>query len=235
MNPALLQALMQLMGGQSGGQAGGMHPALARALASQGRDGDTMLAHINPQEAKLLHEEGGRGTVNPSTGLPEFADTSIGGGPAMGGAVDTGVDSGIMSSGAQPDAAPGGAAPAPAGAGGAGGSGFMQAIANALSSKAGQGLKDVASAAPAIMSGGVGLINPLGGLLSALASGQPENAIPGVGLGKGLSDLISMGLGPPTGTAAASQTPQAGTDTGAVPPAGAIDPLLQAAMLYARG
>lgn len=41
-------------------------------LASYGRDGDTMLAHINPEEAALLKSRGGSGTINPNTGLPEF-------------------------------------------------------------------------------------------------------------------------------------------------------------------
>ena len=41
-------------------------------LASYGRDGDTMLAHINPQEAALLKKSGGSGTINPDTGLPEY-------------------------------------------------------------------------------------------------------------------------------------------------------------------
>jgi hypothetical protein len=41
-------------------------------LASKGRYGDTMLAHINPEEAALLKSMGGAGTVNPQTGLPEF-------------------------------------------------------------------------------------------------------------------------------------------------------------------
>jgi len=41
-------------------------------LASKGRYGDTMLAHINPQEAGLLRAMGGAGTINPQTGLPEF-------------------------------------------------------------------------------------------------------------------------------------------------------------------
>jgi hypothetical protein len=43
------------------------------AFARAGRDGDTMLAHINPQEAGMLKRMGGRGTPNPATGLPEFA------------------------------------------------------------------------------------------------------------------------------------------------------------------
>ena len=41
-------------------------------LASKGRYGDTMLAHINPEEAALLKSMGGAGTINPQTGLPEF-------------------------------------------------------------------------------------------------------------------------------------------------------------------
>jgi hypothetical protein len=44
----------------------------AEALRQQGRGGDTMLAHINPQEAALLKRMGGSGTINPNTGLPEF-------------------------------------------------------------------------------------------------------------------------------------------------------------------
>jgi len=43
-------------------------------LASKGRYGDTMLAHINPQEAALLKARGGSGTINPKTGLREYFD-----------------------------------------------------------------------------------------------------------------------------------------------------------------
>jgi len=45
---------------------------LAKELQSKGRNGDTMLAHINPQEAGILKALGGAGTINPDTGLPEF-------------------------------------------------------------------------------------------------------------------------------------------------------------------
>lgn len=45
---------------------------IARAMASMGRQGDTMLAHITPQEAMMLKRMGGSGTINPYTGLPEF-------------------------------------------------------------------------------------------------------------------------------------------------------------------
>lgn len=44
----------------------------ARIVANQGRNGDTMLAHITPAEARLLRSRGGSGTINPETGLPEF-------------------------------------------------------------------------------------------------------------------------------------------------------------------
>ena len=45
---------------------------VASYLASQGRNGDSMLAHITPNEAELLQSRGGSGTINPTTGLPEF-------------------------------------------------------------------------------------------------------------------------------------------------------------------
>lgn len=41
-------------------------------IASLGRNGDTMLAHINPEEAAMLRRRGGSGSINPRTGLPEF-------------------------------------------------------------------------------------------------------------------------------------------------------------------
>ena len=49
-------------------------PTLAKALERKGRRGDTILAHINPQEAALLKARGGSGSTNPETGLLEFAD-----------------------------------------------------------------------------------------------------------------------------------------------------------------
>lgn len=44
----------------------------ARMVANQGRSGDTMLAHITKDEAKMLKKRGGVGTINPRTGLPEY-------------------------------------------------------------------------------------------------------------------------------------------------------------------
>jgi hypothetical protein len=44
----------------------------AEMIRRRGREGDTVLAHINPQEAGILQLLGGSGTINPYTGLPEF-------------------------------------------------------------------------------------------------------------------------------------------------------------------
>lgn len=45
---------------------------IAQAMQSMGRGQDTMLAHINPQEARVLQMMGGIGTINPRTGLREY-------------------------------------------------------------------------------------------------------------------------------------------------------------------
>jgi len=49
-------------------------PEMARKLAAAGRGKDSILAHINPKEAALLKNQGGRGEPNPETGIIEFAD-----------------------------------------------------------------------------------------------------------------------------------------------------------------
>jgi hypothetical protein len=46
--------------------------AAARKVQAAGRDGDTVLAHITPAEAALLKRNGGAGSTNPKTGLPEY-------------------------------------------------------------------------------------------------------------------------------------------------------------------
>lgn len=61
---------------EGGGQApqmfarGGL--AGMRTLARQGRMGDTMMAHISPEEAAMLKARGGAGTINPNTGYPQY-------------------------------------------------------------------------------------------------------------------------------------------------------------------
>lgn len=47
---------------------------LAEMLRRMGRGRDTVLAHITPREARKLKSEGGRGSINPNTGLPEFEE-----------------------------------------------------------------------------------------------------------------------------------------------------------------
>ena len=46
--------------------------SLARELPQYGRYNDDMVAHISSDEARLLKSLGGSGTINPTTGLPEF-------------------------------------------------------------------------------------------------------------------------------------------------------------------
>jgi hypothetical protein len=55
-----------------GGLADAARYGYAEELRQQGRNGDTILAHINPTEAKMLEAMGGSGTINPKTGLPEY-------------------------------------------------------------------------------------------------------------------------------------------------------------------
>lgn len=59
-------------GGKVKGQKGNPYPSLAEMIRQQGRNGDTVLAHINPIEAQILKSLGGSGRINPKTGIPEF-------------------------------------------------------------------------------------------------------------------------------------------------------------------
>ena len=65
--------------------------SLARELPQYGRYNDDMVAHISSDEARLLKSLGGSGTINPTTGLPEFGMFGIGGG---GGILGTGINKG---------------------------------------------------------------------------------------------------------------------------------------------
>jgi len=71
---------------------------LAEMLRRQGRGQDTILAHITPQEAALLKSRGGAGTMNPTTGLPEFEDGGfLGGYEDMAPAEQQGLDNQVFS------------------------------------------------------------------------------------------------------------------------------------------
>jgi len=54
------------------GQARNMMNQMTGLVASAGRGGDTKLAHLSSQSAALLKSQGGAGTINPKTGLPEY-------------------------------------------------------------------------------------------------------------------------------------------------------------------
>jgi len=71
--PANFMPMMMAGGGMAAApqQKYGLASA-AEELRSRGREGDTILAHINPQEAGILQLLGGSGTINPYTGLPEY-------------------------------------------------------------------------------------------------------------------------------------------------------------------
>jgi hypothetical protein len=73
-DPVAIVSILVLMYGmqeRNNQQKGFARGGLA-SVAAKGRHGDTMLAHINPQEAEMLKAMGGSGTINPQTGLPEF-------------------------------------------------------------------------------------------------------------------------------------------------------------------
>ena len=54
----------------------------AELVRRHGRHGDTVLAHITPAEAELLHRITDGGSINPDTGLPEFFIGNVLGGLA---------------------------------------------------------------------------------------------------------------------------------------------------------
>ena len=60
------------------GMASGGLADVGQYLAAKGRGGDSILAHITPEEAAMLKRRGGSGTINPATGLPEFKGGVLG-------------------------------------------------------------------------------------------------------------------------------------------------------------
>jgi hypothetical protein len=56
----------------TGGAGMGGARELAEMLRQMGRGPDKVLAHITPEEANMLIQAGGSGSINPNTGLPEF-------------------------------------------------------------------------------------------------------------------------------------------------------------------
>ena len=154
--------------------------SVAKHLQSQGRGGDTILAHINPMEAEALKRMGGSGTVNPHTGLREFKGGLLGGVVKIVKAVAPIAISFIPGIGPRAGAAIG------AGLGAIGGGGIKGAliggIGGALGTSAGQGVAKsigtgLSSFVPESLSG---ILTPqvlgsgvLGGATTALAGGNP--------------------------------------------------------------
>jgi hypothetical protein len=68
-------------------------PAIAQFLQSQGRRGDTILAHINAKEAEMLRKMGGAEERNPVTGLPEYFSITDYGGTGYGADFDRQISS----------------------------------------------------------------------------------------------------------------------------------------------
>lgn len=77
-NPTVIVSMLVLLYGmrdklgQSQGFARGGLAQAAQRLQSAGRNGDSILAHITPEEAGILRRHGGSGRINPVTGLPEY-------------------------------------------------------------------------------------------------------------------------------------------------------------------
>lgn len=66
---------------------------MAQTLGAMGRYGDSLVAHITPEEAMMLKRQGGAGTINPLTGMLEFYDAD-GSGNAADSGNPTGGDTG---------------------------------------------------------------------------------------------------------------------------------------------
>lgn len=69
--PVTYQDRQSLFGMRPTYASGGQVSPLAQYLQSMGQGSDTVLAHINPEEAMELQQRHG-GNINPETGLPQF-------------------------------------------------------------------------------------------------------------------------------------------------------------------
>ena len=164
---------------------------LAQKLAAQGRGGDTMLAHINAEEAGILKLLGGSGTINPKTGLPEFLGIKTFTRPFTDAGKSVGIDLGDLA-----------------------GSG-KEAIKDIRGSVAGV-LDDLGPYAPLILGAALG---PAGYGLSAMGAGLTVGATYGIANGSlksGLRAGLSAGSGASIseGIASLSKGASAGAPTG---------------------
>lgn len=170
-------------------------PRLSQMIAAYGRGGDSMLAHINPQEAAMLKARGGAGTVNPITGIREFYTGGLGGraaafgGNAYGGKSGGSTGGGLSSRAASyGDNAYGGVARGGIGAPGATGVGSAAAAALGMG---GLGGASMSSGAP---SNGIGSENAAIGSTAAPTAGTHVSLGGPLGLVGSLSGVPAGGL-----------------------------------------
>lgn len=134
---------------------------MGEELRDKGRMGDSILAHISPDEARMLKMMGGAGTINPETGLPEYFSFKklLGAAlPIIGNAIAPGIG-GIL----------GGAA------GGALSGGGLE---GALMGAAGAGLGNLGGSVFGGAGGGGGGFS-LGNLMSGLLGGSSQDKLQG--------------------------------------------------------
>jgi hypothetical protein len=205
----------------------------ANKVRSAGRDGDTILAHINPLEAGMLKRMGGSGTINPKTGLPEFkfwnsfkkifkigaqivataALTAIGVPPIISGAIVGGVSS-LLSGGNAKDA-------------------LKSALIGGVTSGLGSGFSSVASGGGFLEGAfsGTGLFGGGSGggssIFSNLFGGGSGAGAAGEAAGAAAADLPAAGAAQTIGNLPAGQTVPGGVSlqptvsaTPAAPPSG---------------
>jgi hypothetical protein len=184
-----LLALQGLQERKQQGFARGGLSQMAQRVQSQGRDSDTILAHISPHEAAFLKRLGGSGTINPQTGLMEFGlfkklkkavkkvVKAIK--PIAKAVLPIAVS---MIPGIGPIAAAGLSAAGTAALGGNLKESLLAGVGGALGTKAGQGLAGTIGSklTPMVPQSMQGILTPsvlgsgiLGGATSALAGGNP--------------------------------------------------------------
>jgi hypothetical protein len=184
-----LLALQGLQERKQQGFARGGLSQMAQRVQSQGRDSDTILAHISPHEAAFLKRLGGSGTINPQTGLMEFglfkkiknAVKSVvkAVAPIAKAVLPIAV---AMIPGIGPIAAAGLSAAGTAALGGNLKESLLAGVGGALGTQAGQGLAGTIGSklTPMVPQSMQGILTPsvlgsgiLGGATSALAGGNP--------------------------------------------------------------
>ena len=218
---------MELEAGGIGGYAEGGMVEKSREIASKGRNGDTMLMHIQPQELQGLQSLLGPLTINPETGNPEafilesiLATALLTGGGAGIGALAGGKEGAAKGALIGLGIGAGGAAAAGFAGAGAGGAGLLAGTKGAGGVTAGTG--PLAASTPAVGSqiaaGKTAAAANLANLTGASTTLAPGAGVLAPGYGGGvMASQIPAGL---TGQAAIDATMKAGMSGAGLQPAG---------------